>query len=137
MDIENYKFDPEENIDIMIDLKTIKFKARIKRFLKIVTVEKIIEVRFMKEYGMCSVFNNFSDPMYCRDMKLEIFEGETLKGYVVGKKFVIKKVNYANGYLEVSIEDCRSINQLKKKICKCYGLEKDIVITDAEKKCSR
>jgi hypothetical protein len=76
MNIENYKFDPEENIDVEIDLKTIRFKARINRFLKIATVEKIIEVRFMKEYGICPVFNNFSDTMYCRDMKLEMFEGE-------------------------------------------------------------
>jgi hypothetical protein len=39
-----------------------------------------------------------------------------------------------NGHLDVSIEDCKSINQLKKKICKCYGLGKDIVIADAEKR---
>jgi hypothetical protein len=97
MDIENFKFDPDENINVMIDLKTIKFVARMNRFLKIATVKKIIEERFMKEYGMCPVFNDFSDTRYCRDMKLEMFEGETLRSYLLGRKFVMKRVNYSNG----------------------------------------
>jgi hypothetical protein len=105
MDIENYRLDPEENVDIMVDLMTIKFQARMNRFFRIATVERIIEIRFMKEYGMCPIFSNFSDTMYYRDMKLEMFEGEVLKGHVVERKFVIKKINYANESLGVSIEE--------------------------------
>jgi hypothetical protein len=49
MNIENYKFDPVENMDIMVDLNTIKFNVRMNKYLKIKSVEKIIEERFMKE----------------------------------------------------------------------------------------
>jgi hypothetical protein len=134
MDIENYKFDPEENMDISVDLKTIKFNVRMNRCLKIASVEKIIEERFMKEYNLCPVFNGFKDTTYCREMKLELFEKETLKGYVLERKFILKKVRFSNGCFDVSIEDCRSIGQLKKKICKCYGLGKGIIIADLEKR---
>jgi hypothetical protein len=134
MEIENFRFDPKENIDIMIDLLTIKFRARMNWFLKISTVKKIIEIRFMKEYGICPIFNKLSDKMYCRTMKLETFEGETLKGYVLERRFILKKVNNGNGSLDVSIEDCRSIRQLKKKICKSYDLGKDLIIVDAERR---
>jgi hypothetical protein len=82
-----------------------KFTDRMNRYLKIKSVEKIIEERFMKEYNLCPVFNGFKDTMYCRDMKLELFEKETLKGYVLERKYILKKVMYNNGCLDVSIED--------------------------------
>jgi hypothetical protein len=92
----------------MIDLLTIKFRARMNRFLKISTVEKIIEIRFMEEYGIYPIFDKFSNKIYCRSMKLETFESETLKGYVLERRFILKKFNNGNGSLDVSIEDCRS-----------------------------
>jgi hypothetical protein len=73
MEIEDFKLDPEENIDLSIDLTTLKFKARMNRFFKLSTVKKIIEIRFMKEYGVCPIVIDFKDTMYCNDMKIEIF----------------------------------------------------------------
>jgi hypothetical protein len=134
MEIENYIMNPEENIDIRIDLQTIKFNARMNPFFKISTVEKIIEARFMKEYVVYPILDGFNDTMYCRDMKIEMFCGKVLKGYVMERKFIFKRVNYSNGFLDVSIESCIRIGQLKKKICKCYLLEEDLIIVDSEKR---
>jgi hypothetical protein len=78
-------------------------------------VEKIIEARFIKEYDVCQIFDSFSDTMYCRDMKIEMFCDEILKGYVMERKFILKKVNYGYGTLYVLIENCRTIGQLKRK----------------------
>jgi hypothetical protein len=73
MMIEDHRLNPEENIDVFIDLMTINFNARMNRFFKLSTVKKVIQARFMKEYKVCPIFNDFSDTMYCNDMRLEKF----------------------------------------------------------------
>jgi hypothetical protein len=67
-------------------------------------------------------------------MKLEMFCGETLRGYVMNKEFIFKKINYRNGSIEMAIKNCRTIGQWKKKVCKCYGLGMDIIIVDSERR---
>jgi hypothetical protein len=42
MEIEDFKLSPGENVDISIDLITLKFNTRMNRFFKISTVKKII-----------------------------------------------------------------------------------------------
>jgi hypothetical protein len=120
MEIEDYKLDTEENVDILIDLITLKFNTRMNRF--------------MKEYGVSPIFNDFKDTIYCNDMKAEMFCGEVLRGYVMERKFIMKRINYDNGKIDLSIENCTTIGQLTKKICKCSGLGKDIIAVDNEKR---
>jgi hypothetical protein len=126
---------PEENIEMMIDLNIIIFKTNMNRFFKLSTVKKIIENRFMKEYKMRLIFKDLSSTMYCNDMKLEMFCGETLRGYVMENKFIFKKINYKNGAVDMAIENQSTIGDLKKKLCKCYCLGLDIIITYAKKGC--
>jgi hypothetical protein len=46
----------------------------------------------------------------------------------------LKRVNYGNGKIDISIENCKTVGELKKKLCKCYRLGKDIIIVDNEKR---
>jgi hypothetical protein len=63
-----------------------------------------------------------------------MFREETLRGYVMEKKFIFKKFNYKNGAVEMSIENHQTIDKLKKKLCKCYCLDMNIIIMDVERR---
>jgi hypothetical protein len=67
-------------------------------------------------------------------MKLGMLCEETLRGYVMEKNFIFKKVNYTNEAVEMSIENHQIINKLKKKLFKCYCLDMNIIIMDVERK---
>jgi hypothetical protein len=57
-DVPNYKFEPEENINIIVNLKTVIMYLCVNRFLKLSSLKKIVRERFLKEYNKSSVFED-------------------------------------------------------------------------------
>jgi hypothetical protein len=87
----------------------------------------------MEEYKMYPIFDDLDNSIYCNDMKLVLFCGETIKGYIMEREYITKRVLYKNRKVDMVIENCRTIGDLKKRLCKGYCLDRDIIITDAEK----
>jgi hypothetical protein len=55
------------------------------------------------------IIEDLSSTMYSNEMKLEMFCGKTLRGYMMEKKYIFKKVNYKNGAVEISIGNYQTI----------------------------
>jgi hypothetical protein len=78
----------------MVDLDMVKFQTNMNRLFTLTAVKKIIENIYLKEYNLCLIFENLGSTMCCDEIKLEMFCGEMLRGYMMERKFIFKKVNY-------------------------------------------
>jgi hypothetical protein len=131
-DMPNFNLDINENVDVTIDLKSVILHYKMNRFLKLTTVKRILKNRLLKDYYKCPIFENESAIPYPEDMKIEMFCGQPIQGYLLKQKPLSIKVKYVDGSFNDSINNYKTIRGIKKKICRLFGLETDIVITDDE-----
>jgi hypothetical protein len=67
-------------------------------------------------------------------MKVEMFPNEVFKGYLIDKRIINVKLKYENGEIDINVKYYQTIEGLKRKFCKKYCLEKDLILTDEEKR---
>jgi hypothetical protein len=96
-DILNLKFQPEENVNVVINLKTVMKYLSVNRFLKLSSLKKIVRERFLKEYEKSAVFEDEVALPYPDEMKVEMFCGNQIQGYLLDKRILSVKINYKGG----------------------------------------
>jgi hypothetical protein len=105
---------------------------KVHRLLKLSSLKKIIAKKFTIEYNLYPIFEELYMTMYKNDMKIEMFCGEIIKGYLLEIKELCVAVLYKGGQIELKMQNYENIAKLKKKICRMYGLGLDVAIIDQE-----
>jgi hypothetical protein len=97
-------------------------------------VKRILKNRLKKDYRRCPIYEDENAIPYPEDMKIEMFSGETIHGYLLEQRPLPIKVTYINGSFNMTVNNYKTVKKLKEKICKLYGLGSDVVITDEEER---
>jgi hypothetical protein len=95
-------------------------------------VKKIIRNKFLKDYEQTPIFEDEVGLPYPDDMKVEMFYGNPIKGYLLEQKLLSIKVNYNEGSFKVPIRNYKTMKDFVKKMCRMYDLGRDMVVTDEE-----
>jgi hypothetical protein len=130
--VPNYQFIPEDNINIIVNLMTDVMQLSVNRFLKLSSLKKIIREKFLKKYNKSPVFEDEMALPYPDDMKIEMFCGNKIQGYLLDQKMLSVKINYGGGSFKGSVRNYQTIEKLTKKMCEMYSLGKDVIITVEE-----
>jgi hypothetical protein len=133
----NHKLTINENVDITVDLKLVILNYNMNRFLKLTTVRRILKNRLLKDYRRCPIFKDESAIPYPEDMKLEMFCGQPIRGYLLEQRSLSVKVRYNEGFFTMEVFNYKTVQGFKKKMCRLYGLGSDVVVTDEENRSYR
>jgi hypothetical protein len=131
-DMPNLNLNINENVDVVIDLKSVILRYKMNRFLKLVIVKRILKNRLLKDYYKCPKFEDESAIPYPEDMKIEMFCGQPIQGYLSDQRSLSIKVRYIDGSFNVTVNNYKTIQGIKKKMFRLFGLGSDVVITDEE-----
>jgi hypothetical protein len=104
----------------------------VNRFLKLSSIKKIVRERFLKEYNLCLMFEDEVALPYPDEMKVEMFCGNPIQGYLLDQKILSVEINYECGSFRVPARNYQTIEKLTRKMCAMYSLGKDVIITDEE-----
>jgi hypothetical protein len=126
----NFKLVFEENVDVVFDLKTVILHFNMNRLLKLSSAKKIVRNRYLKEYGKSPIFEDEVALPYLDDMKIEMFSGNPIGGYLLDQKLLTVKVNYVGGSVEVPVKNYKTFKGFANKMCRMYGLGNDVIVTD-------
>jgi hypothetical protein len=131
-DMPNHGLNLEENVGIVVDLKTAVIQYKVNRFLKLSSIKKIIKNRLLNDYNKSPIFEDEVALPYSDDMKVEMFCGSPMQGYLLEQRHLFIEVNYVGGSFQVPVRNYKIIKGFQKKMCMMYSLGKDVVITDEE-----
>jgi hypothetical protein len=92
----------------------------------------IIKNRLLKDYHKSPIFEDEVALPYPDEMKIEMLCGNPLQGYLLEQRPLSIKVNYIGDSFKVPINNYKKVKGFKQKMCRMYGLGKDVVVTDEE-----
>jgi hypothetical protein len=97
IDMADFGFNPEENVDVVIDLKTAVFHYKVNRFLKLPSIKKIIKNGHLKNYNTNPLFENEVASPYPDNMCIEMSCGNPIQAHLLEQRPFSIKVNYIGG----------------------------------------
>jgi hypothetical protein len=69
----------------------------------------------MKDYRRCPIFEDENAIPYPEDMKIEMFSGETIHGYLLEHRPLPIKVTYINGSFNMTVNNYKTVKKLERK----------------------
>jgi hypothetical protein len=79
----------------------------------------------------------FVTDSYCNrndDLRMEMFPGEEMRGYILNVRKMSVRIDFENGMIDINLNNYFTVGKLKKKLCRKYYLGLDIILTANEKR---